>query len=356
VKRAFARACLALFLITGLAAAVPASADTEGELSAAEAQLNDAESELQRVAEAWSLAQSELARTEDQIELTEQRVARTREQLSSIQTRLEGRAVEAFMTGGTTADLGVLLASDDFGDFSDRLEFVGTVVEDDLDLAAAAEVHRVELERAEAVLQDLEAELAREQEALARQRDTLASEIDRLEALKAELEDKLAAERAAAREAAQEAAAAEATPTGGSGGGGSPPTGSGAIQVCPVQGGASFTDTFGDPRSGGRSHQGQDLLAPAGTPVVAVHSGTASQSSNSLGGLTVGLNHDGGGWTYYAHLSGYAASGHVSAGTVIGYVGSTGNAGSINHLHFEYHPGGAGAAAVNPYSMLVAVC
>ncbi|MEX0755153.1 MAG: peptidoglycan DD-metalloendopeptidase family protein [Actinomycetota bacterium] len=358
MKRAFTRASLALLFIIGLAAALPASADTEGELGAAETQLNAAEADLQRVAAAWSQAQADLAETQDQIDLTQERVDDTRSQLLAIQGRLEDRAIEAFMTGGSAADLDVLLASDDFGDFSDRLEFVGNVVDKDLDLATAAEVQRVELERAEAELEALEEELSDEQAELARQRDSLASEVDRLEALKQQLEDKLAAEREAAREAAAEAAAAEAasTDTSGGGGGGGEPVGSGAIQVCPVQGGASFTDSYGDPRSGGRAHAGQDLLAPAGTPVVAVHSGSASQSTNSLGGLTVGLNHDGGGWTYYAHLSGYAAGGHVSAGTVIGYVGSTGNAGSINHLHFEYHPGGAGAAPVNPYSMLTAVC
>jgi murein DD-endopeptidase MepM/ murein hydrolase activator NlpD len=43
----------------------------------------------------------------------------------------------------------------------------------------------------------------------------------------------------------------------------------------------------------------------------------------------------------------------VGAGTVIGYVGSTGDT-NVNHLHFEYHPGGG--SAIDPYGMLLAVC
>ncbi len=137
-------------------------------------------------------------------------------------------------------------------------------------------------------------------------------------------------------------------------GGGVSITGSGAIQTCPVAGPNSFVDSFGWPRPGGRTHQGIDLIAAYGTPIVAVAPGNARSASSVLGGLGVVVEHDSGGdWTFYAHLSSYAAMGHVSAGTVIGYVGSTGDT-SVNHLHFEYHPNGG--AAVNPYSALVAVC
>ena len=87
--------------------------------------------------------------------------------------------------------------------------------------------------------------------------------------------------------------------------------------------------------------------------MVAVAPGNARSASSVLGGLGVVLEHDSGGdWTFYAHLSSFGAGGHVTAGTVIGYVGATGT--TVNHLHFEYHP--SGGAAVDPYAALVAVC
>ena len=127
--------------------------------------------------------------------------------------------------------------------------------------------------------------------------------------------------------------------------------------TCPLDGPMHFVDTWGAARSGGRSHQGTDMMAATGVAVVAPASGRLVHRSNSLGGLSFHLYADDGHYYYGAHLSAYEnqGAGWVEVGTLIGRVGSSGNASaSAPHLHFEYHPNGGGA--VNPYSRLVEVC
>ena len=131
--------------------------------------------------------------------------------------------------------------------------------------------------------------------------------------------------------------------------------GQGEDWVCPVQGPTGFADSYGAARSGGRLHQGVDMISPRGTPLVAVVDGEAIARSNTLGGTTISFLGIDGNRYYYAHLDSYGQVGTVVKGTVIGYVGDTGNAKlSTPHLHFEIHPGGG--AAVNPYPTVAANC
>jgi murein DD-endopeptidase MepM/ murein hydrolase activator NlpD len=148
----------------------------------------------------------------------------------------------------------------------------------------------------------------------------------------------------------------------GTGGTGSNPrpvdTGAGYIDaiVCPMPGSA-YGDTWGAPRSGGRKHEGVDMIAPRGVPIYAVASGLATFKFNTLGGNAVSLVGDNGTRYYYGHLDSYEGfSRPVLQGEIIGYNGDTGNAQfSTPHLHFEIHPGGG--LAVNPYaSVRIAGC
>ena len=133
--------------------------------------------------------------------------------------------------------------------------------------------------------------------------------------------------------------------------------------VFPVGDPHSFGDSFGAPRMMGTSyehaHQGTDILAPAGTPLLACERGIITKmGADVLGGTKIWVKGESGTYYYYAHLSAFAegmADGVVvEAGDVIGFVGDTGNAqGGPPHLHFEIHPDGG--HAVNPYPLLKVV-
>ena len=124
--------------------------------------------------------------------------------------------------------------------------------------------------------------------------------------------------------------------------------------VCPVAGTHAFGDTWGASRSGGRHHEGTDIISPYGTPLVAMDDGFAQMKHTSLGGNSIGLKATDGTYYFYAHLSSFeGGSRNVSKGEVIGYVGHTGDT-TVNHLHIEIHPGGG--AAVNPYPTIRRIC
>lgn len=127
--------------------------------------------------------------------------------------------------------------------------------------------------------------------------------------------------------------------------------------VCPVQGGMSFTDTYGAPRSGGRTHKGVDMFAARGTPTVAVIAGSVFFQGDTLGGLAAYVQGNDGNTYYYAHLDDYVGGGRsVSAGELIGHVGNTGASDAPPHLHFEIRLGGPNGTQINPYPTVRANC
>ncbi|MDQ1723859.1 MAG: peptidoglycan LD-endopeptidase LytH [Frankiaceae bacterium] len=130
-----------------------------------------------------------------------------------------------------------------------------------------------------------------------------------------------------------------------------------SVYACPVAGPVHFTDTFGAPRSGGRTHQGTDMLAARGTPVVAIEDGIVEKAYvNTLGGISIILRGRSGDTWFYTHNDrNLVRTGQrVIKGQRIALVGSTGDANGTNHLHFEWWPNGG--AARDSYPIVKAAC
>jgi murein DD-endopeptidase MepM/ murein hydrolase activator NlpD len=124
--------------------------------------------------------------------------------------------------------------------------------------------------------------------------------------------------------------------------------------LFPVVGGATYVDDYGDPRGQGR-HQGNDLMAQKGTPVIAVANGVVTLHHSGRGGYMLYLRNSAHEWLYIhlnndvrgndgqggrktAYASGLRTGVRVRAGQEIGYVGNSGDAeGGASHLHFEEH-------------------
>lgn len=119
---------------------------------------------------------------------------------------------------------------------------------------------------------------------------------------------------------------------------------------------SQIANTWGAPRGYARTHEGQDIFAPKGTPILSATTGYVVKiGEDNLGGHTVSVIGDGGRKYYYAHLDSYAKNlevgDYVTRKSVLGYVGSTGNAdGTPPHLHFGVY---TTTGAINPLPLLI---
>lgn len=271
------------------------------------------------------------------------------ENLESVQDQLEEQAVQMYMMGGFN-NPGIIFSASSVDQVMTTTEFLhsatlgGQQSIDDI-VAAKGELSRYQDDLAD-VHDELKVKEAEAQDLLNQQEAAMQAERAAYDKLEGEC--KRITVQFQKEEAARKAAAARRA--------------SGSVQVghfiCPMTPGrTSFIDSWGFPRSGGRTHKGVDMFAVRGEPIYAVQAGRATASSNSLGGISVHLRANTGHTYYYAHLDSRAFSGTISVaqGEVIGYNGNTGNARTTSpHLHFEIRPGGG--SPVNPYPTVRAAC
>jgi len=279
----------------------------------------------------------------------EQRRAELEKERAGLMEDAIARADELYRSGSVET-LEILFSSEDFGQLADRAELLSQVSKEDAGVF-------IELSRAEAELKVLNEDLLARERELDRNRQLLAEENDRLQAQFQEVASEyqmLRRKLARATPDPEQPAAAAA-----SSGGGSAPSVNVKItgdMTCPVAGPHSFVDSWGAPRAG-HTHQGVDMMADYGTPLVAITSGTATYVAfDGSGGNMIFLDGDDGNSYWYMHnQENFIREGqHVETGQSIGTVGDTGNAAGTPHLHFEYHPGGG--AAVNPYPLVSSLC
>jgi murein DD-endopeptidase MepM/ murein hydrolase activator NlpD len=300
--------------------------------------MGDIQSELDALTteiEALRTEESELGTRIDQAAGT---VARLEERNAGLQKKVIKRAKELYMSGDVEA-FEALLGAESFSDLSNRAEMLSQVSSQDNGVF-------IDLHRSVAEQERLQRELTADREELRAVYEARVSASD-------DLQGRLDAVSSEYRELLREIQAQEPEYTA------FPstvnvvrPTGNIA---CPVAGPVSFTSSFGDPRSG-HTHQGNDMMAAYGTPVVAIVSGAITYSGyhGSAGNWLVLSGNDGNAYYYMHNQQNIITGGSVSVGQQIATVGDTGNAVGTPHLHFEYHPGGG--SAVDPYGLLTSIC
>ena len=273
---------------------------------------------------------------QSRIDSIHSRIGSLSDREAKLQAQVVERANELYKSG-TSMMVATLLDASSLTQVMDRAEALSQVSMDDSSVF-------IELSRSQAELKHLNDELAIQRAELAGASESVVDESKRLQTQLAEAQDEYA--RLTRQTAPSGASAPSSAPL--------------ALQstdgmYCPVAGPVSFVDSWGAPRSG-HTHQGVDMMAAYGTPIVAVTSGTITYSAyDGSGGNMIFLSGDDGNAYWYMHnQNNLVSGGHVSAGQHIANVGDTGNAAGTPHLHFEYHPGGG--SAVDPYPLAASLC
>lgn len=353
--------------------------------------------------------QEQISLVQEQILTTRENIQDLNESIGQLTLKLEASQAEvqdtidlfkqrlvALYTAGNVSTLEILLDSKSLSDFTTRMELIDTMALRDQeiigkleDYMAKTQADREQLEAQKQEVASLQVTLEGKEKELAAlyeenqaalgdiQGQVYATE-NQLQVNEEELaeserlvQEAIAAQKRAEEEAKKQAQAAAPpaaveTPSGGENGSGNGDGGSGAVSpptpsgegssgfdpIWPLPGVTYISDHFG----GARGHKGMDIAGPWGTPIVAAADGQVieANATDSWGyswGYYVLIYHNGTYSTRYAHMSSVAVSTgqYVTAGTIIGYEGNTGNSFGA-HLHFEVYENGT---RVNPARFLL---
>ncbi len=321
-SRFIAAALIMAALVLGVA--VPGGAD---DLASAKSRQKKLQAALDEATRELDQIETEQSFAEQRLQAANSRLGIVRDDLARARRALSGHVASLYKAGGTRPLSGILGSSAEV--VVSRVEFETILQEGQV--AAVADA-KIAYDSYEAAIRDVKAAMLQMQKLEARSKATVAKLSRTFEKAK-QTADKLA---------------------------GFNPTHlvNGRFVSCPVSKPYSFVDSWGAPRSGGRSHKGTDIMNPLGNRVHAIVDGVVSrQTTSSLGGISLYLQGEDGNEYYYAHLDHYASrvGQRVKAGELIAINGQTGNARfTAPHVHFEVHPGGG--APVNPYPYVKAAC
>lgn len=330
--------CVPRLLVTGLVAVLVVGSGTAAaqDLEQVEQRLETLRGELEEVTARYERVHDRLDRAEQRSRQLADRAARLRRRAERLDAALASRARSLYKQGAPRF-LRTLVAPEGPSTLIQRAGLLTTLQARDRGQLQRATNLRTRLDQTERLLADQRAQLERLRAEVERNHQQLTRRLEEAQRLASRLRSREERRTRVDRGPQQ------------------------GVYACILDAAAShFRDTWGDPRSGGRGHEGTDVFAAYEAPVYAITAGVISRlSSGGLGGTGVYLRGDDGNVYYYAHLAGYADGLHtgqrVVAGEHIAFNGGSGNASrSAPHVHFELKPGGG--AEINPYPWLRAAC
>jgi murein DD-endopeptidase MepM/ murein hydrolase activator NlpD len=324
-------------------------ASVETRIRDLQARVGDVSTKLSTLETELALQQEKLDRITRLYKLQTDRLNFLRRQYDLAVERLSERLIEIYQTDEVTT-LDVLISAGSFGEAIEQVEYLRDVGAQDLNISRdvnkakiQAREQRKKTAKTKARVETVTRTIAVRTAQVRSVRDRLLISQRGLNAAKGQKQERLqdveeskeeflrevADLQAASRQLSAQLQATASTTADGT------PSASGFI--WPLSG--TVTSTFG--LRWGRMHEGIDIAAPYGVPVVAVASGTVVQAGwmGGYGNLVV-IDHGGGVSTAYAHLSSVAAGGSVAQGQVIGYNGCTGSC-TGPHVHFEVRVNGS---------------